>query len=274
MNAQAGYALLLAALVAMGCGGSPGASSGSAPEAPELTGNWQIASTSGSTTSAVGVLLTGALRSSGNQVTGTFRYSNLSTAIACELSQAVTVSGSIDTHDNLTLSSAAMANGDTIKISLAISGQAPYTGTIEVDGAMCPFPSSPAAGETIANASGTYVGALAPGATGSATPATPGDVTFILAQSGSPNSEGEFAATGTLSYAIPSCSGSADLSGMVSGSLVMLSTPVATNQQVVTCIGIINSAASEMTTDLIFVPAPCSTGTASSATYSGSLARQ
>jgi hypothetical protein len=275
-----GFALILAAIVAAGCGGSPGASSGNSPDAPNLTGNWQILpSVVSDTIPPQAVLLLGALHSSASQVSGTFRFTNLAQPSTCGLDQVVTLSGSVDSSNKLTLTSATLPNGTTIKVSLGITGASPYsgTGTIEVDGATCAFPPTAALGQEIANTSGTFAGALTQGILGSPTTGTAGTGNLTLTQSTSPDSDGQFAATGTLSYQFGSCSGNATLSGTVNGDLVSLSASSGTisNPQFVSFHGLSDNVATRMAASLFFFPAPCSTDlSTNNATYSGTLVRQ
>lgn len=219
-------------------------------------------------------MLLGALESSGSHVSGTFRFTNLAQPTTCGLNQVVALSGSIDAGEKLTLSSATLPNGTTIKISLQISGSQPYTGagTIEVDGATCTYAPTAALGVEIPNVSGSFTGTLTPGSLGAPAPGTPGAATLTLTQSASPNSDGQFAVSGTLSYQFGSCSGSAALAGTVSGAGIIASATTAS--QVVSFIGLADNAASKLTTAVIFAPAPCSTDMTSTATYSGTLARQ
>lgn len=274
-----GFLLILASVIAAGCGGSPGSFSANSPVLPDVTGNWQIQSSVVS--QAVppnAVLLLGALKSSASQVTGTFRFTNLGQPAICGLEQVVTLSGSLDSKNNLTLTSAALPNGTTIKIALAISGSGPYSGqgTVEVDGPVCTFAPASALGLEVANVSGSFAGTLTPGLPGSPVAGTSGAVSLALTQSSNPTSDGQFATTSSLTYQFGSCAGSASLSGDTSGIGVMLSavTTAPPTLQTVNLIGIADSAATKITTSLLISPAPCSTNPLSNASYFGVLARQ
>jgi hypothetical protein len=264
-----------------GCGSPSGSSAILPTVAPDLTGNWQIQSsvTSGANP-LIGIVLLGALDSNGNQVNGTFRFTNLSDPTTCGLNQVVTVTGAVDSEGNLTLTSSALPNGTTIKARMAITGtQPPYAGagTIEVDGATCAFANASSIGEQITNTSGTYAGTLTPGTLGSPATGPSATVTLIVGQAASPAADGQFAATGTLSYGIGSCSGSAPISGTVSGVGMILSSANAppVNLQVVTFVGTSNPAATAISVGVVlFVPAPCSSNPASNASYFGQLTRQ
>lgn len=274
MKAQAGCVLLLAVLVVAGCGGSPG---DPVTPAPNLTGNWMI----DSSVSATGALpqtlfdLTGALQSSGSQVTGIFRPAILSQGTPCLLLPVLSLKGSIDSHRDLTLTST-LPNGAIIKLSLALSVDQPYAGTVELDGGSCPIPSTAVTGMEIANTSGTFSGALTPEITGSSAASTQGNGTLVLTQSTTPDSTGRFPATGTLSYKFDSCSGSVALAGSVTGPSITLSTAGEVNQssQTLTLSGGVDISASKIAALMVFHPIPCSTDVTTGAVYSGTLARQ
>ena len=273
MKAQAGCVLFLAALVVAGCGGS---SSAPVTAAPDLSGNWMIDS-SVSTTGALPQTLfdlTGALQSSGSQVTGIFRPAVLSQGTPCLL-PVVNFKGSIDSHGDLALTSV-LPNGAIIKLFLALSAGQPYAGTVELDGGSCPISSTAVTGTEIANTSGTFSGALTPEVTGSAAASTQGTETLVLTQSTTPDSTGRFPATGTLSYKFDSCSGSMALAGTVTGPSITLSTAGEANQssQTLTISGGVDISASKIAALLVFHPVPCSTDVLSTAVYSGTLARQ
>jgi hypothetical protein len=225
-------------------------------------------------------VLFGALESTGSQVTGTFRFANLGQPTQCGLDLVVTVSGSLDSKNNLTLTSSAMPNGTTLKVSLGITGlQQPYSGTgsIEVDGPTCTFPSTGAIGEQIQNATGTYAGTLTPGTLLSPGSGPSAAVSLALTQSATPQSDGEFPVAGSFNYTVGRCMGSAALSGTVSGVGVILSSasvPPA-NLQVVSFVGATNTTATSISAGLLeFAPAPCSTDPTSIADYTGTLTRQ
>jgi hypothetical protein len=190
------------------------------------------------------------------------------------------VTGAVDSKNNLTLTSSALPNGNTIKVLLGITGvQEPYAGagTIEVDGSTCTFAQTAATGVEVTNASGTFTGTLSPGTLLSPAAGTSATVSLIVTQSASPGADRQFATTGTLNYGIGSCPGSVLLSGTVSGVGMILTSinGAPANPQTVSFLGTINPAATTMTVDAVdFMPAPCSTDPASSATYFGTLNRQ
>ncbi len=280
MQAKAFIVLFGASLTLAGCASSH-PTSGTTPTPPDLTGNWQIQSNViSNTVPPAGVLLLGALQSTENQVAGTFRFTNLAQPTACGLDQVVTVTGSVDSKNNLTLASSSMPNGTTVKVLLVISSsQQPYagTGSIEVDGSTCTFPSTGAIGQQTQNIAGTFTGTLTPGTLVSPGTGPSATASLTIAQSANPQSDGQFPATGSFNYTIGSCSGNVSLSGTVSGVGVTLSGTSGTfqNPQIVTFIGTSNPAATAISAGLlVFAPAPCSSDPTSEATYSGTMNRQ
>ena len=253
---KAGFVLLLAVLVVAACGGSPG---DPVTPAPNLTGNWTIDSSESATGALPQTLfnLTGALQSSGSEVTGILRPAILSQGTPCLL-PVLNLKGSINSHRDLTLASA-LPNGTIIKLSLALSVGQPYAGTVELDGGSCPIPSTAVTGMEIANTSGTFSGALTPEITGSTAASTQGNGTLVLTQSTTPDSTGRFPATGTLSYKFESCSGSVALAGSVTGPSIILSAAGEVNQssQTLTLSGGVDISASKIAALLVFHPIPC-----------------
>jgi hypothetical protein len=277
---QAISVCFVALTISAGCGAPSATFSGNSPVVLDLTGNWQIDSTSIQTTNPPSaVILLGALQSAGSQVSGTFRFTNLAQPSTCGFDQVVAFTGTIDSNNNLTLTSSTLPNGTTIKALLGISAAKPYagTGSIEVDGANCTFASAPAIGEEIANATGTYAGVLSPGTIAAPGTGTLGTGTVTLTQSTNPEADGRFTATASLNYQFDSCSSSVALTGFVSGVGVIMSSTNGslTSPQYVGLIGTINPAANKVTASLLsFLPAPCSADLTSNASYNGELNRQ
>ncbi|HEV2135311.1 MAG TPA: hypothetical protein VGR47_13840 [Terracidiphilus sp.] len=278
MKFQVGIVVLTASLLA-GCGSSPGSAFGSLSSA-NVTGNWQIqTSANSSAASPQGIVLLGALENSGSQVSGTFRFTNLAQPYACGSNEVVSLSGAAGSN-NLTLTSATLPNGTTIKVSLKIMGAQPYSGlgTVEVDGSTCAVAAASAIGSQIASTTGTFSGTLSPGALGTPASGAPGSATVTLTQSAAPGSDGQFTETGTLSYKIGSCSGSVPLSGTVSGVGMSFWDVIFSDgggQQQVNLSGTTNLAATQISAGLLSLsPAPCSTDPDSSATFNGQLNRK
>lgn len=269
--------MLPLALIA-GCGSSPAP----APTAtyPNLTGNWQIQSANVSGGSpAAQVLLLGALDNSTTSasVSGTFRFSNLAQPLNCALNQVVTLSGTVDSSGNLSLSSPTSTSGLPIKTQLHPSATVAgfENGTIEVDGTACALASSPAIGAITAPVNGTFNGQLIAGALGGGGSAA-GTASLALTQSSTPGDDGQFPLTGTISYVIGTCSGTVSLSGDASGAGVTLASagaPLAL--PAVSIFGTADSAADKITLASAAFNSPSCTGAAPAATvYSGTLARQ
>lgn len=280
MQVKAFTVLFGASMTLAACGSSP-ATSVATPPPPDLTGNWQIQSdVTSNVVPPPGVLLLGALQSTGSQVTGTFRFTNLAQPTACGLDQVVPITGSVDSKDNLTLASSTMSNGTTVKVLLGITGsQQPYagTGSIEVDGSTCTFPSTGAIGEQFQNIAGTFTGTLTPGTLVSPGTGPSAMASLTLTQSANPQSDGQFSVSGSLNYTIGSCTGSVSLSGNVSDVGVILSStsvPPA-NLQIVSFVGTTDAAATTITLGVLsFQPAPCSSDPTSTANYTGTMNRQ
>lgn len=279
MKVRAALGLCGAVMTFAGCT-APSTSTTTAPAVPDLTGNWQIQSTvDPGTVPPSGIVLFGALQSSGNQVSGTFRFANLGQPTQCGLDQVVTVNGAMDSKNSLTLTSSTMPNGTAVKTTLTISGlQQRYTGagTIEVNGSTCTFASTGATGLQIQNTSGTFTGTLTPGTLLSPGTGPSATVSLALTQAQTPQGDGQFPASGTLSYAVGACSGSVKLTGTVSGVGVILSTttqPSGTAQNA-SFLATSNSGATAITAGVLdFTPAPCSADTTSSAIYTGAVSR-
>lgn len=212
-------------------------------------------------------------------MSGTFRFTNLAQPDACGSNQVVSLSGAANST-NLTLTSTPLPNGTTIKVSLKIMGAQPYSGlgTVEVDGKTCAVASASALGSLIASTTGTFTGTLSPGSLGTPASGAPGSATVTLTQSADPGADGQFTATGTLSYKIGTCSGTVPLSGTVSGVGMSFWDVVFSDgggQQQVNLSGTTNLAATQINAgNLSLAPAPCSTDPDSSATFNGQLNRK
>ena len=113
-----------------------------------------------------------------------------------------------------------------------------------------------------------------------------GSVSVVLTQSATPNAQGQFPLTGSLSFSGGGCSSTTAVSGTVSGVGVTLASapgPVV-GQKYVSVIATIDPAASQVIingtlsqgslTDVVFEPSPCSTVASSSSTYYGTLTLQ
>lgn len=278
VKAEAGIAVLLAASFLGGCGSSPGNMFGG--DASVLAGNWQIeTSATASSASPQGVVLLGALEGSGSKVSGTFRFTNLAQPDACGSNQVVLLGGVIDAKSDLTLASAPLQDGSTIKVSLKLANAQPYSGlgTVEVDGSSCAVASASAIGSQVATTTGNFAGTLSPGSIGAPASGAPGTATVTLTQSPTPGSDGQFTVTGSLSYKFGACSGSVPLNGTVSGIGMNFWDIIFTSgggQEQANLIGTTNLPATQIDIgSLSLVPAPCSADPASSADFNGRMNR-
>lgn len=278
VKAEAGIALLLAASLLGGCGASSGNLFG---DASGLTGNWQIqTSASSASTSPQGIVLTGALDGSGKQVSGTFRFTNLAQPAACGSNQVVLLSGAIGSNNDLRLASAPLPDGSTIKVSLILANAQPYSGlgTVAVEGGSCGVASASAIGSQVATTTGNFSGTLSPGTSGTPASGSPGTATVTLTQSPVPGSDGQFTASGTLSYKFGACSGSVPLDGSISGVGMNFWDIIFTSsggQEQANLTGTTNLSATQINVvNLSLVPAPCSADPSSSAAFNGMMNRK
>lgn len=274
-RAQAALSLVFLMLLT-GCGVVPN------PFAPpDLTGNWQIQSGSGPVTGSNlpnGVLLLGALQSTGSKVTGTFRFTNL-TKPGCDVGDVISVSGGVDAKNMLTLTSSKLASGGVVRIQLltipALGSTAP--GTIQVTGGSCPYASAGAVGVEVASVTGSFAGTLVPGTI--ANPGTTGGVavTLALTQAATPNPDGQFALSGNLVLTVGSCMVSRQLNGTISG-VGFVITNVVPGQGIPTTASMVAfadpSGASLKVAQLLLVPAPCAALSAPPMPFTGSLTKQ
>ena len=249
-------------------------------DASGLAGNWQIeTSATASSSSLEGVVLLGALQSSGNHVSGNFRFTNLAQPDACGSNQVVLLSGTIGSHHDLTLTSAPLPNGTSIKVSLKLADAQPYSGlgTVEVNGGSCSVPTASAIGSEVATTTGSFAGKLSPGSIGAPDSGSPGTATVTLTQSPTAESDGTFTVTGILSYKFGACSGSVPLNGSVSGVGMSFWDVIFTSsggQEQASLSGTTNLKATQINVgNLSLVPAPCSADPDSSAAFNGQMNR-
>lgn len=271
--------LLLLLILLAGCGSSPVPTA--AVAYPDLTGNWQIQSTNVSAAGpAAQVVLLGALRNSTTtaDVSGTFRFSDLAQPLGCALNQVVSLSGTVDSGGNLSLSSPTSASGSTIKTQLHPSATPNpiENGTIEIDGTSCALASSSAIGVEIAPLNGTFDGQLIAGAIGSGA-SVAGTASLILSQSSTPGTDGQFPLTGSLSYVLGTCSGTIALSGNASGVGLLLAAVTATplTLPAASILGTTDAAADKVDlVSAVFSSLSCTGTPPALAVYSGTLNRQ
>ena len=272
----------LSALLATGCGTRPAATPVAPTPLTNLNGNWQIQSGPPAPPNpTANVLLLGALQNTGAQVTGTFRYSELTEPVlsGCALNQVVTVTGTLDASGNLALTSAALPDGSIITVQLLLPSVLTNIaqGTIAVAGKNCPFASAAAIGGETAPVTGAFSGPLTPAPSGPLPNGPSGSAMLTLTQSAMPAADGQFPVTGSLAYAFGSCAGSVALSGTASGVGLTLSSIVASPQlhPDVRVVATVTPTASQiMAAELLFAPFACAADAAATASYTGTLTRQ
>src|ERR1035441_9838231 len=257
----------LAALLA--CGSTP------TPSAPasnylNLTGDWVALAPPNPLTP--GVLPTpvsdflGALQSSGSAVTGTLRAISLSSPQCVSFTQDLPVTGTIDANGNLVLT--IPIAGGTATITATITTPESYTpGTWQISGGACAMPSTAVDIAEFAPATGTYTGVLnvLDTTTGLPVAGTATSVTAVLTQSTTPNSDGDFPVSGTVT-ATGACSTSFPITNeVVEGGVFM---PDLTTGSTSDFFGGIIPTATMLSADFIASP-PCG-----SQVYSGMLTRQ
>ena len=283
-------AILLPCLMLLsGCGASSLLNSLSSP--PNLSGNWEIASTAGATSGTLptaGLALLGSLTSQGSNVSGIFRLANLSVPNTCGIpfQQVITVAGGIDSSRNLKLTSAAFA-GSTLTMQFAVpptlspvgagTTLTGLTGTVAITGGSCTFPSTTAFGAEVVSLTGTYAGPLTANPYLPLPPIPSGTASLTLTQSATPQSDGQFPVSGTLGFTGGGCTSSTPLTGTVSGTQLTLAS--APTGQLGTSTdhlaALINLATAQLdVASLIYGLGPCNTGLTSISQFTGNLTKQ
>lgn len=265
------------ALCLAGCAaGGPGALL-PAPAVPNISGNWQIDAAIAPTSTAPGLLLIGALESSGTSVTGTFRFSDLANPRVCGLNEVVAVTGTIDPAGNLNLLSNKLQSGSVLTAKLTLPPVLTNfaTGTVSVAGTNCAEASIPATAAQIASVTGSFSGPIAPTAQNSSTSAPKGTATLSLTQAATPSADGQFTLTGTLSYILGTCSVSSTVAGNVSGiGLIMHSTDAGLLPGS-SLVGFTKPLATQIDLGVFLIPPPaCLPSLTTFSSYGGTLLRQ
>lgn len=195
--------LLIPFAALLGCGSTP------TPSAPattylDLTGNWMALGHSSIPPTFPGPIadFTGALQSNHATVSGTLRAADLTNpANPCVLlTQDLAATGTIDAANNLTLT-VPISNGmATITATLSQNLHSFMSGSYMIAGGACAMPATPMTISQFAPATGTFTGTFNLYALGSTTP-TPGTataITAVLTQSTTPNADGQFPLSGTI----------------------------------------------------------------------------
>jgi hypothetical protein len=180
---------------------------------PNVTGNWELSVQLPQTTppafptNPVEVIF-GSLASSGSTVTGTLHAEPLSLPNCVAASTDIAVTGTIDASNNLNLTAPLSGGTATIAVSLTpVTTTTPsgvtitqplLAGTYQVVGGACAQPSIALNAFQVPNVTGTYSGTLMQLFVNSTDTAPTVSVTATLAESTTPNSDGEYALSGTV----------------------------------------------------------------------------
>jgi len=199
--------VLLLAGFFLGCGGlrtgpaptvtsvQTGGSSSSA-----VTGNWEFDLEPSAGAAGLPLYkLTGALSalSSGSAIVGVLRAASTSAESACVLTNSgiVAVTGTIDSSNNVTLTGP--LGGGTLSIFGSYSsGLSEIFGNLNIAGGSCALAPTAMQGDQIADLTGTWVGTMQ-NVSNTSAPTSAATATF--SQSGSPNADGSFSLSGTIS---------------------------------------------------------------------------
>ena len=279
--------LILCSLMSIaGCGA--GNFITAAPSAPDLTGNWELAtqiSVTGNIPTA-GLLLLGSLSSQGSNISGTFRLANLPFTASCgtPLQQVVNVSGSVDSSRNVTLTSTAFSGAVlTVKLLVppnplpTVTTLTTANGTVAVTGGTCPLASTSVFGFQTPSVTGSFTGPLTASTYLAAPPIPTGNVSLALTQSATPQSDGQFPVTGALSFSGGGCTSSMALSGTVSGpGLTLASAPIGLfPTSTVNFLAVVNPATGDLLVlSLTYGLGPCNAGITSFSQFTGNLTKQ
>ena len=222
--------LLLSPLGALlACGSNPTPSTPSSPYL-NLSGDWvALAAPNPSTPLVLPTPIAdfmGALQSSGGTVTGTLHALSPAFPQCVSSTQDLQASGTIDPNGNLTLT--VPIAGGTATISATIVTPESYTsGSWQITGGACAMPTTAIEIAQFAAATGTYTGVLnvLDTTTNLPVPGTATNVTVILDQSTTPNADGEFPLTGTIT-ATGACAGTFPIANEVVAGGVFMPLPV------------------------------------------------
>ena len=212
-----------------GCGVTP-TPPASITSSLNLTGDWvALAAPSplGSTNVPTPVAdFVGALQSSKGTVTGTFRALSTNFPQCVSFTQDLTVSGTIDVNNKVTLTVPIAGGIATITATIAIP-QTYTPGTWQIVGGPCAMPSTSIQMAQFAPATGTYTGTLNVVDTTNHLPiaGTATAVTASLQQDTTPNGDGQFPLSGTI-VATGACNANLTITDeVVSGGLFMQTPP-------------------------------------------------
>ena len=212
--------LLLPIAAILGCGASPTQSS---PTSPNLSGDWIALAAPTPIGTAPTMLPTpiadfiGALQFTGTAAAGTFRAFDSTYPNPCvSPTQDLPVTGTLDAANHLTLTLPISGGTATITATLPQNPQAFTIGNWQIVGGACAMPATAIAIVQFAPVTGTYTGVLnvIDFTTHLPVPGSATTVSAALVQSTTPNADGQFPLTGTVT-ATGACSGSFPLGNEV-----------------------------------------------------------
>jgi hypothetical protein len=197
-----GFILLIWLGALLGCGTTP-TSTTTASSSLNLAGDWAVlvpVNTLVPITLPTPVAdFLGALQSSAGTVTGTFHALSPSLTPCVPYTQDLPVSGTIDPSNKLTLT--IPIAGGTATITAAITTPESYTnGTWQIVGGSCAMPLTAIQMAEFAPVTGTYTGVfnVIDTTTGLPVSGTATNVTTALVQATTPNADGQFLLSGTI----------------------------------------------------------------------------
>ena len=168
--------------------------------------------------------LFGSLTSTGGKVTGTLNARTLGFTPCIANNADLPVTGTIDASGNLNLTAPVAGGIATITISVLTLPPplADPNGTYQVIGGPCAQPSIGLIGFEIPNASGAYAGTLTEQFTTGSGSIT---VKAVLVESATPNADGEFPVSGTITYT-GDCSATLSFTNGVAFGVALQSVPI------------------------------------------------
>jgi hypothetical protein len=179
-----------------------------------ITGNWQIQSGTAITPTATAAYLTGALQNQGGQVTGTLSYT---------AGDPLSFTGTFDSTKGILALTSTTENSYNLQLTVPSDYNNLSTGTLIVAGTYNPLVTTTSVvAVEVAPLNGTYTGTLSGTLTtytsGTLTTAPiSGTVSLALTQSTTPNSNGQFPLTGTITFPSGSGMSPVTLPGLISG---------------------------------------------------------
>jgi hypothetical protein len=196
------FTLLIPLAAILGCGVTPTPSTPSS-SVLNLTGDWVVLAPPNPLTplalpTPVADFM-GALQSSGSTITGTFRAISPAFPQCVSFTQDLPVSGTIGSSNKATLT--IPIAGGTATITATITTPQSYTnGTWQIVGGACAMPLTAIEMAEFAPATGTYTGTLnvLDLTTNLPVPGTATAVTATLVQATTPNADGQFPLSGTI----------------------------------------------------------------------------